>query len=226
MTSSNQQKQPYDFSAKYNEIHAHAYFHKHRHGLWRKLSHWREQQVCARALQLAGNPASVLDIPCGTGRFWELLCKDPARKLYAADNSRDMMNLALKYRPPAISSRFQTCQASVFDLKFADNFVENVFCIRLLHHMKTHENRIRLLQEAARVASNSVIVSLWVDGNYKAWRRQKLEAKRGLKNSGNRFVLAAAIFEDEIAQAGMQITAKLDFLPRYALWRTYVLKVN
>jgi len=97
---------------------------------------------------------------------------------------------------------------------------------RLLHHIQTHEKRLKILTEMARVATSSVIVSLWVDGNYKAWRRQKLEMQRGRKTSLNRFVLSAETFEDEIRQANMQITAKLDFLPRYALWRTYVLKVS
>ena len=50
--------------------------------------------MARRALALAGNPKSVLDLPCGAGRFWELLAENPERELYAADNSENMVAVA------------------------------------------------------------------------------------------------------------------------------------
>ena len=61
------------FSEKYNQQHAAEYLIKHQDGLARRLSHMRDEQLARRALALAGEPAVVLDLPCGAGRFWPLL---------------------------------------------------------------------------------------------------------------------------------------------------------
>tara|TARA_R110002074_G_scaffold54746_1_gene136339 strand:- start:43520 stop:44200 length:681 start_codon:yes stop_codon:yes gene_type:complete len=226
MSKTDKQVPQYEFSEKYDEEHAKSYFEKHDDGFWRRMSNALDHRICVKALKLAGNPSSILDMPCGTGRFWELLAEDPSRKLYASDNSQDMINTALKHRPTEIASRFETFQGSAFDLPVADDFVENIFCIRLLHHIGEHEDRVKILKELARVASKTVIVSLWVDGNFKAIRRNKLEARRKKGNYQNRFVVPVKTFESEVQEAGMEIIKGLDFIPYYAMWRTYVLKVK
>ena len=40
----------------------------------------------------------------------------------------------------------------------------------------------------------------------------------------NRFVVPRKTVEDEFHQAGFAILGHLDFLPGYAMWRTYVLR--
>ena len=226
MNSTEPDKTKLEFSEKYNEDHARYYFEKHEQEFWRRLSNWRDHQVCARALRIAGNPKSILDMPCGTGRFWDLLAKDPDCRLWASDNSQDMINTGLKYRPPEIASRFETFQGSAFDLPVEDNFVESVFCIRLIHHIGEHEDRLKLLAELARVSSGSVIISLWVDGNLAAWKRKRLEEKRGKKAYQNRFVIPRTVIEEEFKESGLAVEARLDFIKYSAMWRTYVLKVQ
>ncbi|MNO00925.1 hypothetical protein D3C81_2209300 [compost metagenome] len=67
-----------------------------------------------------------------------------------------------------------------------------------------------------------------MDGNFKAWRRQKLELRRSAKaepgSYQNRFVLPAETVEEEFKAAGFRIQERLDFLPFYAMWRVYVLR--
>lgn len=212
------------FSDKYDEVHAKAYFDKHQDGVWRRLSNWRDQQIAEKALELAGNPRSVLDMPCGTGRFWELLAKDNKREIIACDNSQDMIDIGMRFRDPAITRRITAFQTSAFDLDLPDKVVDCVFCIRLLHHIGKHEDRMTILRELHRVTRSTVIVSLWVDGNIKAWRRKKLESKRSQRDYQNRFVIAKADIEHEFELAGFKVKARLDFLPKYAMWRTYVLE--
>jgi len=48
-----------EFSKKYSEAHAQAYFKKHSTGFWRSLSNWRDHQIAKKALKIAGNPRSV-----------------------------------------------------------------------------------------------------------------------------------------------------------------------
>jgi len=213
-----------EFSSKYDKSHALEYFEKYNRGMARKLSNLRDHQIGRKALALAGNPLSVLDVPCGTGRFWDLLAEEPRRKIYASDYSQDMLTTGLEFRAPEITSRVESFRASAFELPLEDNFVETVFCIRLIHHMGAKEDRQRLLQEFHRVCSKSVIISLWVDGNFKGWKRKRSESRRANHSYQNRFVFPAKSIEKEFSEAGFSITGKLDFIPWYSMWRTYVLQ--
>lgn len=216
------------FSKKYDREHSRQYFEKHQAGIFRRLSNWREMQIARQALQLAGEPDSVLDLPCGAGRFWPLLVERPDRRVLAADNSADMIAVAREHQPGAVVDRVETFQTSAFAIDLPDNAVESVFSIRLLHHVERSEHRLAILREYARVSSSSVILSLWVDGNVKAWRRRRLERRRvqqGKATGGaNRFIVAREQIEAEFLDAGLEIAAHLDFLPKYAMWRTYVLR--
>ena len=216
----------YEFSQKYDETHAKEYFEKHKNGgFWRSLSNWRDHQIVRKALKIAGNPKSVLDMPCGTGRFWDVLAEDADRIIHVSDNSQDMINAGLRYRPQKIIKRIKSSfQGSAFSLPVEDNFVENVTCIRLIHHIGEHEDRLKLLAELRRVTSSTIIISLWVDGNYKAWKRKKQEAKRASHQYQNRFVIPVKTIEDEFKQVGLEVVARLDFIPYHSMWRTYVLK--
>ena len=213
-----------DFSEKYDEQHAKQYFLKHRSGLSRRLSNHRDQQLARRALTLAGEPGLVLDLPCGAGRFWPLLAEKPNRVIIGADNSEAMLQTAMSAQPADVVKRVQPLQTSAFDIALPDNAVDSIFCIRLLHHIGEPAHRLAILREFARVSRDSVIVSLWVDGNFKAWKRKRAERKRGQKGYQNRFVLPAVTVEEEFRQAGFRIQEQLDFLPLYAMWRVYVLR--
>lgn len=217
-----------EFSRKYNRKHAINYLHKHRDGPARRLSHWRDVQVARSALKLAGEPDSVLDLPCGAGRFWPLLGERPSREILAADNSADMLKTALASQPREVVARVTPFQASAFAIDLAAGAVDCIFCIRLMHHIQLADNRLALLREFHRVTRDTVIVSLWVEGNYKAWKRARLEARRAAQGrpgqNQNRFVVARGMIEKEFAQSGFRVIGHRDFLPGYAMWRTYVLR--
>ncbi|MFV9681312.1 methyltransferase domain-containing protein [Pseudomonas sp. NY15367] len=217
-----------DFSRKYDFEHAQQYLNKHQDGFSRRLSHWRDVQVARRALQLADQPNLVLDLPCGAGRFWPMLCEQPNRVILAADNSADMLATARAAQAPEVVARVNSFRTSAFAIDLGANAVDCIFCIRLLHHIESAEHRLAILREFHRVSRDTVIVSLWVDGNYKAWKRRRLEARRAAQGRAaqnqNRFVVPRKTLEDEFRQAGFAILGHLDFLPGYAMWRTYVLR--
>jgi ubiquinone/menaquinone biosynthesis C-methylase UbiE len=139
-----------------------------------------------------------------------------------------MLKTACAAQPAHVVKRVQPLQTSAFDIDLPDNAVDSIFCMRLLHHVGQAEHRLALLREFQRVTRDSVIVSLWVDGNFKAWKRKRLDQKRQVKNGQdsyqNRFVLPAATVEAEFEQAGFRIQERLDFLPMYAMWRVYLLR--
>lgn len=217
-----------EFSEKYDKDHAREYFLKHQAGLARRLSHKRDEQLARRALALAGEPGLVLDLPCGAGRFWPLLAEKPNRVIIGADNSEAMIETACAAQPPEVVARVRPLQTSAFAIDLPDNAVDSIFCMRLFHHIGEAAHRKTILSEFQRVSRDSVILSLWVDGNFKAWRRKKLELRRSAKaeqdNYQNRFVLPAETVEEEFRAVGFRIQERLDFLPFYAMWRVYVLR--
>jgi len=217
-----------EFSRKYDREHARHYLEKHQDGFARQCSHRRDEQLARRALALAGEPGLVLDLPCGAGRFWPLLAKKSNRIIIGADNSPDMIETACKAQPAEVVERVRPLQTSAFDIELPDNAVDSIFCMRLLHHVGDAGHRKALLREFQRVTRDSVIISLWVDGNFKAWRRKRTERERmhenGQESYQNRFVLPVATVEAEFEQAGFRIQERLDFLPFYAMWRVYLLR--
>ncbi|MXS21780.1 MULTISPECIES: class I SAM-dependent methyltransferase [Pseudomonas] len=224
-------KAPIDlpFSQKYDADHARQYYLKHQDGLARRLSNWRDQQLARQALSIAGQPNLVLDLPSGAGRFWPLLAEKRNRLIIGADYSENMLATARAQQPAEVVARVKTLQTSAFAIDLSDNSVDCIFCMRLFHHVGEAADRLALLQEFHRVTRDSVILSLWVDGNFKAWRRQALERRRqaeGRDRGGyqNRFIVERSQFEAEVAQAGFVVDRALDFLPGYAMWRVYVLR--
>ena len=213
-----------DFSEKYDDQHAQRYLRKHQQSLGRRLSHWRDEQVGRKALALAGDPGLVLDLPCGAGRFWPMLAEKPNRVIIGADNSESMIKTAMQGQPAEVVKRVQPLHTSAFDIALPDNSVDSIFCMRLLHHIGEAEHRRVILREFERVTRDSVIVSLWVDGNFKAWKRKRAERDRPSHDYQNRFLIPAATIEKEFEQAGFRIQEQLDFIPLYAMWRVYVLR--
>lgn len=217
-----------EFSDKYDQRHAQQYFDKHQAGLARRLSHQRDEQMARRALALAGDPGLVLDLPSGAGRFWPLLAEKTNRVIIGADNSAAMLETACRSQPAEVVERVRPLQTSAFAIDLPDNAVDSIFCMRLFHHIGEAAHRKAILSEFQRVSRDSVIISLWVDGNFKAWRRKKLEQQRNAAGEQgsyqNRFVLPAATVEAEFEAAGFRIQERMDFLPFYAMWRVYVLR--
>ncbi|MNE51724.1 hypothetical protein D3C80_1463630 [compost metagenome] len=144
--------------------------------------------------------------------------------IFAADNSSDMLAIAEAAQPPEVVKRVERFQASAFAIDMGDNAVDCIFCMRLLHHIADPQHRLAMLREFHRVSRDTLIVSLWVDGNFKAWKRKRLERRRSPRDNQNRFVVARSVIEAEFAQAGFDIVGRNDFLPGYAMWRVYVLR--
>jgi ubiquinone/menaquinone biosynthesis C-methylase UbiE len=183
--------------------------------------------LARRALHLAGDPGSVLDLPCGAGRFWPMLMEKESRLVIGADYSAGMLDVASAAYPEYYPDRISCLRTSAFDIDLPDSAVDCIFSMRLLHHVGEAADRSQLLREFHRVSRDTVIISLWVDGNYKAWRRRQLEASRksrGEADPKNRFVIGRQQIEAEFTTAGFDLLGHFDFFPYYQMWRTYVLR--
>jgi ubiquinone/menaquinone biosynthesis C-methylase UbiE len=214
---------PPNIANRYDEDTARHYSAVHRSSWSRRVTSWREIGLARRALALAGNPESVLDMPCGTGRFWPMLARTSARRLLAGDNSPAMLAAAVAGAAPATRARFEVSPMDAFALPLADAAVDHVLCMRLLHHFAAPADRLRILREIHRVARSGATISLWVDGNLQARRRGRQEARRDPAFPPNRIIVARAVIEAELAEAGFRIRKRLDMLRWIGKRRLYVL---
>lgn len=212
-----------EFSGKYHEeAFPERYAGKHAETLTRRLNDRREQALLARCLALCDCRESLADIGCGPGRFWPTLADTETDQLVAMDVSHAMLRFAREHHG-ALGQRFRLAAGSVLALPFVDDAFETVACMRLLHHFGVSSERRQALAELARVSRRHVIVSLWTDGNYKAWRRARLERRRGRRSYENRHVVSRETLRQDFAAVGLRVDRHFDLLPAYSQWRFYVL---
>ncbi|PQZ92024.1 MULTISPECIES: class I SAM-dependent methyltransferase [Pseudomonas] len=165
-------------------------------GLRRRLASWRDEWLVRQALKVAGEPGLILDLACGSGRFWPVLAEHVNRVILASDNSQDMLDHARTHHPAALLARIKTFQGSAFSIDLPANAVDCIFCLELFRHVPSSEGRLALLREFHRVSRDTVIVS----------------------------VNARIPVEDEFRQAGFKVLHQQEFMPGSSRWRVYVLR--
>ena len=124
------------------------------------LVNWREQHLVAALLttcQLQGG--TLLDVPCGYGRFTALFARLSIIAT-GVDVNSDMVRLAREEQVP--SGRGRWLHADIFALPFADATFDGTCSIRLLHHRFSHDERVRILRELARVSRRFVLLSFYL----------------------------------------------------------------
>ncbi len=216
-----------EFSSKYHEdAFPDRYASKHGESLSRRLNDRREQALLARCLGRLNGLESIADIGCGPGRFWPTIAGSSASgaTLFGSDVSESMLRYARDRFDDDLGERFALASGSVTALPFADAAFDCVISMRLLHHFGDRVDRLRALGELTRVARRYLIVSLWTDGNYKAWRRKRLERRRGERSYQNRFVVPRAVLESEFRESGLKPIDHFDLIPGYSQWRFYLLE--
>ncbi|KAA8561352.1 Ubiquinone/menaquinone biosynthesis C-methyltransferase UbiE [Pseudomonas extremaustralis] len=165
-------------------------------GLRRRLASWRDQWLVRQALKVAGEPGLVLDLACGSGRFWPVLAEHVNRVILASDNSQGMLDHACTHHPASLLKRVKTFQGSAFSIGLSANAVDCIFCLELFRHVPNSEARLALLSEFHRVSRDTVIVS----------------------------VASRDRVEGEFREAGFKVLSYQEFLPGSSLWRVYVLR--
>lgn len=110
--------------------------------------------------------STVLDCPCGTGRFIPLIT-GKGFHYTGADISDAMMEEARKIAP---SAPIEFVKADAEKLPFADNSFDCVIVWRLLQHIVDPVIRLQILREAARVSRRKVLISFYHPFSFTAFR--------------------------------------------------------
>jgi SAM-dependent methyltransferase len=143
----------------------------------------------------------VLDVPCGLGRWGELLASRGAR-VVSLDISPGMAERA----------GGSAAVGELEHLPVAGKSVEGVLCFRFLHHVPSAQMRGRILAEMARVARNFVIVSFFHPCSAH-------NAMRVLGGGGGRFSTTLARLQREARKVGLVLEAAKGEMPYFKdLW--------
>jgi SAM-dependent methyltransferase len=164
---------PAPFYERYQtEAGAAAYAHKYEKSLARRLSLRREIRCVGRALRAAGASGTILDLPCGAGRFTPLI-RGMADRYLPSDLSLPMVELCLG--PDRAGGAFL---ADAHRIPLADRAVDGVAAVRLIHHFPDPEERRALLREFARISRRFLVVTFLDAGSVKqrlhGWKGRRL----------------------------------------------------
>lgn len=139
----------------------------------RRFSSKRMQKVNQQELDFAlyvaslPNNSSLVDIPCGSGRFTSTF--GDVETLYGFDYNPHMVEEAQK------SNDHKNAKFAVGDIKeipLEDNSVDIAFSMRLLHHVDNDETRIKVLKELDRISRHWVALSFYRSDSWKYWRKK------------------------------------------------------
>jgi ubiquinone/menaquinone biosynthesis C-methylase UbiE len=176
-----------------------------------RARHRREERAIRRALRELPAGASILDLPCGTGRMFPVL-HALGYRVTGADASAAMVGYArdaterAAWAPPG-----GVHVASVFETGFADGEFDAVLCNRLFHHFAESETRRAGLAELARICAGPVVVSFFCTRSLDAWRTQRRRAHSD-RRSG-REAVSFQTFRADAEASGLEIVRVHRTLP-------------
>jgi SAM-dependent methyltransferase len=172
-------------------------------GIDQRIVHAREVRLIGKMFDVTekeearGGVRRVLDMPCGYGRFTDIL-RGRGFEVTNADLSLEMVRRAAETK--SVSGVVADAKQG---LPFTDGTFDAVFSIRFLHHVHDPQERSAVLGEFARASSRWIIVSFYRAGGVHGLQRK---LRRLFKKSGTRIkMIEPGRFEAEAAAAGCRI---------------------
>lgn len=134
-----------------------------------RLLNWLERRLVRNAFRDIPQPATIADIPCGTGRLAEALL-DSGFAVTGMDISPFMLDQA-KLRLERFGSRFQTEVHDARTLRGTPPRFAGVLCARVLMHFPLEE-QVEFLRAAASLATGRVVFTQGIDSGFHRLRRK------------------------------------------------------
>jgi SAM-dependent methyltransferase len=170
-------------------------------GIDQRIVHAREVRLIKKFIAIVrktGNGKALgpfLDMPCGYGRFTELL-RSGGAALVDGDLSQEMVRRAgAKSGIPGVVANAKQ------GLPFKNGVFGIVFSIRFFHHLHDPEDRDAVLREFSRVSSGWVVISFY---RMNGFHRLQRKIRRMLnKSRTNIRMIERGRFEREAKAAGL-----------------------
>ena len=167
----------------------------------RNLKKWKK---ILEAIALTGGVKSILDVPCGTGRFTGRLA-ECGFEVIGSDIAIEMMKVA-RTGIGGMSGLDGYVRADAESLPFAESCVDCVLSIRFFLHIDA-PTRVGILREMGRVTRRWLIIDYRHKYNYRytVWRlRRSLRLTDIVLDRVSR-----AQLDREFAEAGLRVRAVL-----------------
>jgi ubiquinone/menaquinone biosynthesis C-methylase UbiE len=91
-----------------------------------------------------GKSESILDVGCGNGKNMKYLCMDEYTNVKGCDFCEGFVNICIK-------KELDVIHANILCLPFTDSSFDKIICIAVIHHLSTHEHRLKAIKELIRV---------------------------------------------------------------------------
>lgn len=121
--------------------------------------HWQAEHACVRAFAASRNLGAVLDLPVGTGRFFDPLRS--AESIVGVDISEHMLAMADETRKSLRIEHVRLMKGDALALPFQAGTFDSVICFRLAH-LLPREMVPSLFRELARVCRGRILLQLYV----------------------------------------------------------------
>lgn len=106
---------------------------------------------------------NILEVGCGAGRFTEIVLKNTHANLYALDYSNAV---DANYRNNGPHNRLKLFQADMFQMPFADNSFDKIFCFGVLQHTPDFKRALECMVRVLKPGGELVIDFYPVKGWY------------------------------------------------------------
>ena len=163
-----------------------------------------EKQRVLKAFGDLPKEATILDVPCGTGRLAETLL-EAGYRVFGMDISPAMLHVASR-KLARYGDRFQTVLGDLRELTDDGRCFDAALCARLLMHVPLEE-QIALLSNVARLSSRVVVFDQSLDSPYQRFRRL---IKKGLRHRGPvAYPVSRQQLQRLVAESGLKIELRL-----------------
>lgn len=172
----------------------------------------RKWQMILKSVHGLDGIKTVMDLPCGTGRFTSRIL-DHGWNLINADISGPMLVKAREYTP-GFDNYLGAARMNAEHLPFADGTLDLVISIRFLMHVP-RDVRIRIFREYGRVSKRYVVLdvrhkyclNLW-------WKKFRKAFGSRTKVPEHRYGMAE--LDKDIKEAGLRIVRKVWNAPPFS----------
>ena len=107
-------------------------------------------------LDQAKSNSTLLDVGCGGGQ----------NMLYRTDLQATGIDICPEFITICKEKKLNVIEGNILNIPFPNDYFDSVICIAVVHHLKTHEERLQAINELIRVTKGRLLFSLWKEMRY------------------------------------------------------------
>ncbi|HXV83444.1 MAG TPA: class I SAM-dependent methyltransferase [Candidatus Binatia bacterium] len=188
-----------------------------------RVNNWNEQRLLKRLMEPVSTERFnvwALDLPCGYGRLYHVL-GDLGVSVVEGDWSFHLLSAARlfhadqQHSPPPVGY----VRATALSLPFRDRAFGLVLSVRLCHHIREHEERLRYLREMMRISGKWLVFTYFATDSIK---NRTHELRRRFNGKRSKWTLDSREVKEVSESAGFEVVESI-WMSRLFSGHRYVL---